>query len=184
MAVLGTAFTAPAAPPIDDPGSIEFVPAVTHGPFQALDRDPFADQTNPEPLSPNQLRWDPPPLPNVPTDFVEGLLPNSQKRFAGDSYRLRPSSMYVANRSMGKSVFLQRRWRASEVPQHGAFDPRYRARRMASRAAGDSRHSSWPPVPGRSPRAERAVTSAKISPRRSSSPDLSAPLDRMARRTA
>src|SRR6202171_2357590 len=50
-------------------------PAVTQAPFQALDHVPFADQSNPEPLSPNQLRWDPPPLPNVPTDFVEGLLP-------------------------------------------------------------------------------------------------------------
>ncbi len=79
-------------------------PAVTHGPFQALDRDPFADQTNSEPLSPNQLRWDPPPLPNVPTDFVEGLLPiagnGSPETHTGCGI-----SMYVANRSMGNRFF-------------------------------------------------------------------------------
>src|SRR5438445_1738746 len=50
-------------------------PAVTHAPFRPLDRDPFADQENPGPPSPNQLRWDPLPLPAVPTDFVEGLSP-------------------------------------------------------------------------------------------------------------
>src|SRR3981081_3032926 len=50
-------------------------PAVTHAPFRPLDRDPFADQAASEPLSRNQLRWDPLPLPTVPTDFIEGLLP-------------------------------------------------------------------------------------------------------------
>jgi homogentisate 1,2-dioxygenase len=95
-------------------------PAVTHAPFQALDRDPFADQANPEPLSPNQLRWDPPPLPNVPTDFVEGLLPiagnGSPETHTGCGI-----SMYVANRSMGHRFFYSADGELLIVPQHGAL---------------------------------------------------------------
>src|SRR4030088_1433235 len=50
-------------------------PAVTHAPFKPFVPDPFADQATPQPLSPNQLRWDPLPLPTAPTDFIEGLVP-------------------------------------------------------------------------------------------------------------
>jgi homogentisate 1,2-dioxygenase len=95
-------------------------PAVTHAPFQALDRDPFTDQANPEPLSPNQLRWDPPLLPNVPTDFVEGLLPiagnGSPETHTGCGI-----SMYVANRSMGNRFFYSADGELLIVPQHGAL---------------------------------------------------------------
>ena len=105
-------------------------PAVTHAPFQPLDRDPFADQANPEPLSPNQLRWDPPPLPTRPTDFVEGLLPiagngSPETQTGCGIYHVRRQSID------GQSVFLQRRWRAPDSAAARRFDPRYRARAHA-----------------------------------------------------
>jgi homogentisate 1,2-dioxygenase len=95
-------------------------PAATHAPFQPLDRDPFADQANPEPLSPNQLRWDPPPLPTVATDFVEGLLP-----IAGNGLPETHTGcgiyMYVANRSMGNRFFYSADGELLIMPQHGAL---------------------------------------------------------------
>src|SRR5437764_2958574 len=50
-------------------------PAVAHGVFRPLPApllktSPFEDVATP----PTQLRWDPLPLPTVPTDFIEGLV--------------------------------------------------------------------------------------------------------------
>ncbi len=95
-------------------------PAATHAPFRPLDRDPFADQQIPESPSPNQLRWDPPPLPTVPTDFIEGLLP-----IAGNGSPQTQTGcgiyLYVANRSMGDRFFYSADGELLIVPQHGAL---------------------------------------------------------------
>ncbi|HEX5086112.1 MAG TPA: homogentisate 1,2-dioxygenase [Blastocatellia bacterium] len=50
-------------------------PSVTHKPFRqipnnALRSSPF----NETPVTPNQLRWDPQPLPSTPVDFIDGLI--------------------------------------------------------------------------------------------------------------
>jgi homogentisate 1,2-dioxygenase len=50
-------------------------PSVMHKPYQALGSKlvrstPFGEV----PTTPNQLRWDPPPIPKEPTDFVDGLI--------------------------------------------------------------------------------------------------------------
>jgi homogentisate 1,2-dioxygenase len=95
-------------------------PAVTHAPFRPLDRDPFADQEISGPPSPNQLRWDPLPLPTVPTDFVEGLSP-----IAGNGSAETQTGcgiyLYVANRSMGNRFFYSADGELLIVPQHGAL---------------------------------------------------------------
>ncbi|MGH9754029.1 MAG: homogentisate 1,2-dioxygenase, partial [Blastocatellia bacterium] len=49
-------------------------PSVTHKPFRQITSNllrssPF-DET---PVTPNQLRWDPLPMPSAPTDFIDGL---------------------------------------------------------------------------------------------------------------
>ncbi len=65
-------------------------PSVTHTPFEPFERDPFAEEGPDLPVSPNQLRWDPLPLPTRPTDFVEGLVregPGSGCRAAGSDHR-------------------------------------------------------------------------------------------------
>src|ERR1700682_4331167 len=79
-------------------------PAVMHAPFRPLDRDPFVDQVPLQPPSPNQLRWDPLPLPTVPTDFIDGLSPvagnGAPEMHAGCGIY-----MYVANQSMADRFF-------------------------------------------------------------------------------
>ena len=70
----GTAFTAPRA--LNRRSWLYRIrPAVTHQPFEPLphkllDREPLRAAA-----SPNQLRWDPLPMPSAPTDFVDGLVP-------------------------------------------------------------------------------------------------------------
>src|ERR1700738_392786 len=95
-------------------------PAVTHAPFQPFERDPFVGQDAPEPLSPNQLRWDPLPLPTMPTDFIEGLTP-----IAGNGSPETQSGcgiyLYVANRSMGDRFFYSADGELLIVPQHGSL---------------------------------------------------------------
>lgn len=50
-------------------------PSVLHGEFKQISNGhlrskPFTE----EPASPNQLRWDPFPIPDAPTDFIDGLI--------------------------------------------------------------------------------------------------------------
>jgi homogentisate 1,2-dioxygenase len=95
-------------------------PSVTHGPFRSLERDLFADQTHDAPLAPNQLRWDPLPLPTTPTDFVDGLLP-----VAGNGSPEMQSGcgiyLYVANQSMRNRYFYSADGELLIVPQLGAL---------------------------------------------------------------
>ena len=77
----GTAFTAPRSANRRS-WLYRIRPSVTHGPFQSLERDVFADQAHDAPLAPNQLRWDPLPLPTTPTDFVDGSPARRGKRLA------------------------------------------------------------------------------------------------------
>jgi homogentisate 1,2-dioxygenase len=46
-------------------------PSVTHQPFSRRDSGGWVSEFN-EPVTPNQLRWDPMPEPEGPTDFVDG----------------------------------------------------------------------------------------------------------------
>src|SRR5580693_8967473 len=70
----GSAFTAPRAANRRT-WTYRIRPSVTHKPFEEISArlirsGPFLEV----PTSPNQLRWDPLPLPAEPTDFVEGLV--------------------------------------------------------------------------------------------------------------
>lgn len=115
----GTAFTAPRH---DSRRSwlYRIRPAVTHGSFRPLESDPFADTMSDAPLSPNQLRWDPLPLPTVPTDFLEGLVP-----VAGNGSPQSQSGcgiyLYVANQSMRKRFFYSADGELLIVPQLGSL---------------------------------------------------------------
>ena len=95
-------------------------PSVCHGPFQALGSDAFAEQAADAPLSPNQLRWDPLPLPDTPTDFVEGLVPvagnGSPEAHAGCGIYL-----YTANRSMHNRFLYSADGEWLIVPQLGTI---------------------------------------------------------------
>lgn len=93
-------------------------PAAVHGTFQRVDAGLLTSCFDDVPVSPNQLRWSPPPLPTTPTDFVEGLL-----TVAGNGS---PQSQngcgihwYVANRSMRDRYFYDADGELLIVPQLG-----------------------------------------------------------------
>src|SRR5690606_11199574 len=48
-------------------------PAALHGAFEPREHARFHNRFDEAPASPNQLRWDPFPLPQQPTDFLDGL---------------------------------------------------------------------------------------------------------------
>ncbi len=95
-------------------------PAVIHHPFQRLEHSRFDMAVNDAPLSPNQLRWDPLPLPVVPTDFVDGLVPvagnGSPETHVGCAIYL-----YAANQPMRNRYFYSADGEMLIVPQLGTL---------------------------------------------------------------
>lgn len=81
-------------------------PSLASGPFDAV------------PASPNQLRWDPFPLPTAPTDFVDGLITIGGNGSA-DSQTGVAIHVYVANRSMPERFFTNADGELLIVPQLG-----------------------------------------------------------------
>ncbi len=74
-------------------------PSVLHGPFAPADARllrsaPFDE----EPTPPNQFRWDPLPIPDGPTDFVDGLTTIAGNDGVG-------IHIYAANRSMTRFFY-------------------------------------------------------------------------------
>ncbi len=114
----GTAFTAPRE---DNRRAwlYRIRPAVTHGPFRPMACDRFPALVE-ESLSPDQLRWDPLPLPDQPTDFLDGLLPvagsGSPERHEGCAIYL-----YAANQSMRNRFFYSADGEFLIVPQLGTL---------------------------------------------------------------
>jgi homogentisate 1,2-dioxygenase len=95
-------------------------PSVAHGAFHSLQRDVFAGQGQEAPLAPNQLRWDPLPLPTAATDFVDGLLPVAGNG-APDMQSGCGIYLYAANQSMRDRYFYSADGELLIVPQLGAL---------------------------------------------------------------
>jgi homogentisate 1,2-dioxygenase len=95
-------------------------PSVLHEPFSAIDCGSLAGSFNDVPVSPNQLRWDPLPLPEEPTDLVQGLT-----TIAGNGDPLSASGIaihiYSANRSMTERYFYDADGDLLIVPERGAL---------------------------------------------------------------
>ncbi len=93
-------------------------PAALHQPFKMLQSGKFHNDFDVVPASPNQLRWDPLPLPQVPTDFVDGLV-----AMAGNGSAAAQSGcgihVYAANRSMSGRYFYDADGELLIVPQLG-----------------------------------------------------------------
>ena len=113
----GTAFTAPRA---DNRRSwlYRIRPAAVHRPFEPLVSPRFGSEFGSGAVSPNQLRWDPLPLPEAPTDFIDGLL-----TFGGNGDPASQSGcgihLYACNRSMVHRAFYNADGELLIVPQHG-----------------------------------------------------------------
>lgn len=113
----GTAFTAPRA---DNRRSwlYRIRPAAMHTPFERLDDGRITSDFGAEVAPPNQLRWDPLPIPDAPTDFVQGLV-----TMAGNGDPGAQSGagvhVYAVNRTMQGKAFYDADGELLIVPQQG-----------------------------------------------------------------
>ena len=94
-------------------------PSVTHGDFHPLEQaricnGPITDIATP----PNQMRWDPIPIPDTPADFVDGLVTFAAN---GDAATQTGCGIhyYLANRSMEGRYFYNADGELLIVPQQG-----------------------------------------------------------------
>ena len=94
-------------------------PAAVHGTFKQVDAGHFGSRFEAR-VSPNRLRWDPPPLPRAPTDFIAGLATaggnGSPAQHSGCGIH-----WYAANRSMAGRFFYDADGELLIVPQLGAL---------------------------------------------------------------
>ena len=113
----GTAFTAPRSANRRS-WLYRIRPAAVHAPFAPFRQERFTSDFSALPASPNQLRWDPQPLPAAPVDFIEGIV-----TFAGNGDPAAQSGcgihLYAANRSMTGRFFYNADGEMLVVPQSG-----------------------------------------------------------------
>lgn len=119
----GTAFTAPRS---ENQRSwlYRIRPAAMHQPFAkvfhpTLQCGPFTEFA----ASPNQLRWNPFPIPSTPADFIEGLMTIAGNGSA-DSQTGVAIHIYAANRSMQDRFFYNADGELLIVPQQGGLSLR------------------------------------------------------------
>ncbi|WP_260858892.1 homogentisate 1,2-dioxygenase [Paraburkholderia sp. BCC1885] len=114
----GTAFTAPRSHNRRT-WLYRIRPAAVHQPFTALPSHRLvADFHDVPPTPPNQLRWDPLPMPAEPADFIDGWVTmagnGSAEAMSGCAIHL-----YAANRSMQERFFYSADGELLIVPQEG-----------------------------------------------------------------
>ncbi|WP_257387776.1 homogentisate 1,2-dioxygenase [Tahibacter caeni] len=117
--ISGTAFTAPRHQNRRS-WLYRLRPAVLHRPFAAFAQPRFHNRFDEAPATPNQLRWDPLPLPveNEPVDFLDGLV-----TYAGNGSAAAQAGiaihLYAANRDMQGRYFYSADGELLIVPQQG-----------------------------------------------------------------
>jgi homogentisate 1,2-dioxygenase len=115
--ISGTAFTAPRHANRRS-WLYRIRPAAMHGSFEPFAHAHFHNHFGETPTSPNQLRWDPQPLPSAPTDFVEGLYTMAGNGSAAAQAGI-GIHVYAANRSMQARYFYDADAELLIVPQQG-----------------------------------------------------------------
>src|SRR5690606_660820 len=114
----GTAFTAPRA---ENRRSwlYRIRPAVQHRPFEPFAGAPgWVSDFGAGPVTPNQLRWSPLPMPDAPTDFIEGVQTWGGNGAPGEHSGV-GIHLYAANRSMQGRFFYNADGELLIVPQQG-----------------------------------------------------------------
>jgi homogentisate 1,2-dioxygenase len=113
----GTSFTAPRS---ENRRSwlYRIRPSAMHTPFERMSPGRIVSNFTTVPSTPNQLRWNPLPMPEAPTDLVDGIVtmagngdPSAQTGAA--------AHLYVANRSMKGRSFYNADGEMLFVPQAG-----------------------------------------------------------------
>jgi len=92
--------------------------AVIQSPFRPLPQPRLAGHFEALAVSPNPLRWSPPPLPREPVDFIDGLLTLGGTG-SPDSHAGCGIHWYLANRSMRDRFFYDADGELLIVPQLG-----------------------------------------------------------------
>ncbi|AWK88418.1 homogentisate 1,2-dioxygenase [Azospirillum thermophilum] len=113
----GTAFTAPRAHNRRS-WLYRIRPAVMHEPFRPVAPGRLLSRFDEVPPPPNQLRWDPLPMPDAPTDFVEGLVTMAGNG-SPDAQTGCGIHLYAANRPMERRFFHDADGELLIVPQAG-----------------------------------------------------------------
>jgi len=115
--ISGTAFTAPRHANRRS-WLYRIRPAALHGAFEPRKSERFHNHFDETATSPNQLRWDPSPLPTRPTDFIDGLY-----TMAGNGSAATQTGcgihVYAANESMRGRFFYDADGELLIVPQQG-----------------------------------------------------------------
>ncbi|MCQ4166993.1 homogentisate 1,2-dioxygenase [Tahibacter harae] len=115
--ISGTAFTAPRHANRRS-WLYRIRPAALHRPFVPYAGGLFHNRFEEAPPTPNQLRWDPLPLPEAATDFIDGLV-----TYAGNGSAAALSGiaihLYAANRDMQGRYFYSADSELLIVPQQG-----------------------------------------------------------------
>jgi len=118
--ISGTAFTAPRSHNRRS-WLYRIRPAAMHGPFEEMGNGRIVAGFTGVAPPPNQLRWSPLPMPQAPTDFVDGLVTmagnGSAESMSGCAIYL-----YAANRSMTERFFYSADGELLIVPQHGRLE--------------------------------------------------------------
>src|SRR5580693_4561700 len=94
-------------------------PSVMHRPYKRIENrlvrtGPF----NETEATPSQLRWSPFPIPQTPTDFVDGIITIGGNGSAADQSGM-AVHIYGANRSMAERYFYNADGEMLIVPQQG-----------------------------------------------------------------
>jgi len=117
----GTAFTAPRG---ENRRSwlYRIRPAAMHGTFESFQQSHFHDDFGDGPVTPDQLRWNPLPLPmpEAPRDFVDGLYTMAGNGSAAAQHGV-GIHLYAANASMHGRFFYSADGELLIVPQQGAL---------------------------------------------------------------
>ena len=115
--ISGTAFTAPRA---DNRRSwlYRIHPAALHQPFEAYTQPNWQSDFGTAPVTPNQMRWGPLPMPQAPTDFVDGIVTMAGNGGPADHSGV-GIHLYCANQSMSGRYFYNADGELLIVPQSG-----------------------------------------------------------------
>ena len=115
--ISGTAFTAPRGHNRRS-WLYRIRPAAMHGPFRQIDSGRIASDFERLAASPNQMRWSPLPMPDAPTDFIDGWVTmagnGSAQAMSGCAIHL-----YAANKPMTGRYFYSGDGELLIVPQQG-----------------------------------------------------------------